>query len=190
MEIIISLVLIFVLWCIWDSISNSISRSDYEQKRKAQYEEEAAAARKQYPQIKNWNEHPLFAQASAFLISKVDCYIEIAKRTPTGAAGGLTLNVSVQPAKIYICGRYLEENSFYYSDQGYDRIKVGYTSEETSEACKEFATALSIFLSDYYASRENISVGKVYLDCGPAGWDDSGTFSIELRNIQPKLKQI
>lgn len=192
MGIIIGLVLIFMLACIWSSIYDSISRSEHEQRQKEKYEKEAAAARKQYPQITNWSEHPLFTAASAFLVKNVNSYLEIAKRTPTGATGGITLGVDVEAWRIYIHGniRGDEGTAFPYSSCGYDRIKVGYTEEETIEACKEFAVALSKFLSDYYMSHENICVRDAFIDRRPSGWDDCGVFSIELRGVQPKLKQV
>lgn len=191
MGIIIVLVLIFILWCICDSASFSMSIREHERERREEYEKEVAAARKQYPKIENWSEHPLFEQASAFLVSKIDYAIRIAKKTPCGAGGGLFLGIEVRPSEISIIGRCIEPCSFYYSDQGYDRIKVGYTTEETMDACDEFSVALSTFLSDYYASRENIRVG-LNVDCriGAIDFWGSGKFSVDLKGVQPKLKQI
>lgn len=184
MKIIIIVVIVFVVWCIWDNISMSMSSSESDRKRKAEYEKKAAEARKQYPKIENWSRHPLFAKASSFLVNIIDSYIETAKRTPVGVTGGITLEVRVKTSEIYIGGNY-----FYYSDQGYDQIRVGYTAEETGEACKEFAATLSRFLADYYSFRENIDIEDNIYN-GSINSTICFCFSIDLRGVQPKLKQV
>lgn len=159
-----------------------------EREREKQREQEAAKVRVQYPRITDWNSHPLFNFATSFLVNKIDRAIVQAKKIPVGRdTGHIVLHVGVGVDRVYFSGLN-NEDTFYFSSQGYDRIKVGYYPKETEDACKEFALSLSKYLQRHYASEKM----RVSDDI----WDEfdsvykAAMFHIYLTDLQPQLKQV
>lgn len=183
-------VVLFIIGCIWDNASSSYHTSKYKKQREEYYNREAAKARSQYPTIRNWSEHPLYTATITFLVQTIDYFIQKAKVTTIGRDGGFRLTATVYPERVYL-GTNFEGYDFYYSQAGYDRIKVGYTERETTDACNDFAVALSNYLKKYYSSREAIDVSDVNYFIDEEGYfDTSVTFSIDLRKLHPRLKQV
>lgn len=169
---------------LWDIISDYMRQSERRDKENQRAEE----ARKRYPPIKNWTIHPLYKATIPFLIEKIDYFIKGAKETKAGRDMRLQLEIQVKPECVYITS-YAQGFTLYYSNIGYDKIKVGYFEEETINACKDFAIAISGYLNRYYLN-ENIDISDVRAIGTDGTVKGSAKFWIDLSNLMQRLKQV
>lgn len=171
--------------CIWDSISDSMRKAERANEEKQKAEE----ARKRYPPIKDWETHPLYKVAIQFLLEKIDFFIGYAKKIEARRDAIFSIGIEVKPDGVYLFSD-IQNYIFYYSNVGYDNIKVGYYKEESEQACRDFARALTEYLKRYYKD-ENIIISDVNYFVDPEGYFPSSIkFWIDLSNLMNRLKQV